>query len=284
MKWIRKRVNRSAAGDLGIFLVLAVLGAFMVLPMVFVVGNAFKPLEEIWLFPPRIIPQHPTWRNFRDMFTIMTNSLVPFSRYFMNTILITAAGTFGNVLVVSMCAYTLSKKQLVINRVYFRIIVTSLMFSSAVTQIPNYLIMARLGWINSNLSVIVPTFATPLGLYLMKQFMEQLPDSLLESARIDGAGDFSILWRIVMPVVKPAWLTLIIFSVQSLWGLDSSLYIYAEDKKTLSYALGQIASSGIARAGVSGAVSLFMLLVPVTIFIVTQSNIMQTMATSGMKD
>lgn len=284
MKWIHKRVNRSFAGDIGIFLLLLTLGSFMVIPLVFVIGNAFKPLEEIWLFPPRIFPQNPTFKNFRDMFTIMTNSLVPFSRYFMNTIMITVIGTAGNVVCVSMCAYTLAKKKLVINRVYFRIIVTSLMFSSAVTQIPNYLIMAELGWINSNLSVIVPTFATPLGLYLMKQFMEQLPDSLIESAKIDGAGDTHILWRIVMPIVKPAWLTLIIFSVQSLWGLDSGLYIYTEDKKTLSYALGQITSSGIARAGVSGAVSLFMLLVPVTIFVVTQSNIMQTMATSGMKD
>lgn len=284
MRLMHKRVNRSAAGDIGIFLVLLILGAFMVIPLIFVVGNAFKPLDEIWVFPPRIIPRNPTLKNFRDMFTIMTNSLVPFSRYFMNTIMITVIGTFGNIICVSMCAYTLAKKQLVINRVYFKIIVTSLMFSSAVTTIPNYLIMAQLGWINSNLSIIIPTFATPLGLYLMKQFMEQLPDSLIESAKIDGASETHILWRIVMPIVKPAWLTLIIFSVQSLWGLDSSMYIYTEDKKTLSYALGQITSAGIARAGVGGAVSLFMLLIPVAIFIITQSNIMQTMATSGMKE
>jgi len=158
------------------------------------------------------------------------------------------------------------------------------MFSTAVTAIPNYIIMARLNIIDNNLAVIIPAFATPLGLYLMKQFMDQIPDALLESARIDGANEFLVLFKIVLPVVKPACLTLIIFSVQSLWGLDTGTYIYSEQKKSLSYALSQITAGGIARAGVGGAVTLFMMVVPVLIFVFAQSNIIQTMTSSGIKE
>lgn len=183
-----------------------------------------------------------------------------------------------------MCAYSLAKKKLMINGAFFKLVVTSLMFSTAVTAIPNYIIMARLNIIDNNLAVIIPAFATPLGLYLMKQFMDQIPDALLESARIDGANEFLVLFKIVLPVVKPACLTLIIFSVQSLWGLDTGTYIYSEQKKSLSYALSQITAGGIARAGVGGAVTLFMMVVPVLIFVFAQSNIIQTMTSSGIKE
>ena len=284
MIFAKKGLSRSRAGDIFILLFLLFAAAFMVVPLIFVIGNAFKPLDEIFVFPPRMIPRAPTWKNFRDMFMLINNSLVPFSRYIMNTVIITAAGTFGNLACVIMCAYSLAKRDLLIGKVFFRIIVLALMFSAAVTTIPNYLILSRLGWIDTPFSVIIPAFASPLGLYLMKQFMDQIPDALLESAKIDGAGDPSILWHIVVPAVKPAWLTLIIFSVQGLWNLDTSMFIYSEEQKSLSYALGQITTSGIARAGVGGAITLFMLIVPITIFMITQKSILETMTTSGMKD
>ncbi len=280
----RRRVGRSFWGDLGAYVFLFAFALLMVIPILFVVGNAFKPLDEIWLFPPRVFPLNPTLKNFKDMFSMMDGSLVPFSRYIMNTVVITAVGTAGNVLCVSMCAYSLAKKKLMINGAFFKLVVTSLMFSTAVTAIPNYIIMARLNIIDNNLAVIIPAFATPLGLYLMKQFMDQIPDALLESARIDGANEFLVLFKIVLPVVKPACLTLIIFSVQSLWGLDTGTYIYSEQKKSLSYALSQITAGGIARAGVGGAVTLFMMVVPVLIFVFAQSNIIQTMTSSGIKE
>ena len=280
----RRRVGRSFWGDLGAYVFLFAFALLMVIPILFVVGNAFKPLDEIWLFPPRVFPLNPTLKNFKDMFSMMDGSLVPFSRYIMNTVVITAVGTAGNVLCVSMCAYSLAKKKLMINGAFFKLVVTSLMFSTAVTAIPNYIIMARLNIIDNNLAVIIPAFATPLGLYLMKQVMDQIPDALLESARIDGANEFLVLFKIVLPVVKPACLTLIIFSVQSLWGLDTGTYIYSEQKKSLSYALSQITAGGIARAGVGGAVTLFMMVVPVLIFVFAQSNIIQTMTSSGIKE
>ena len=186
-----------------------------------------------------------------------------------------------------MAAFVLAKHKFPGRNLFFSTVILALMFSYHVTGIPNYLIMSRLNWVDTYLALIVPYFSYPLGLFLMKQFMEQIPDSLLESARIDGAGEFRIFWQIVMPSVKPAWLTLIIFIFQQLWGLQGGVYIYSEQLKTLSYAFNQILMGGaitIARAGVGGAVGLVMMIPPVVLFIITQSNIMETMATSGIKE
>ncbi len=158
------------------------------------------------------------------------------------------------------------------------------MFSAAVTAIPNFLTMSTLGWIDTHLALIIPAFAAPIGLFLMKQFMVTIPDSLLESARIDGASELKVFWNIAMPAVKPGWLTLIIFSFQGLWGATGGTFIFSEELKTLPFALNQILLGGIARAGVGAAVMLMMMSVPIVMFIATQSNIIQTMATSGIKE
>jgi ABC-type glycerol-3-phosphate transport system permease component len=168
--------------------------------------------------------------------------------------------------------------------VLFTIVVLSLMFSAQVTAIPNYMVMSWLGWINTHASIIVPSLSFSLGLFLMKQFMEQIPDALLEAAKIDGASEYRIFWTIVMPNVKPAWLTLMILQFPMLWGSDGGNFIYSENLKTLHYALGQIVQGGIARAGVGAAVALLLMVVPITLFIISQSSVIQTMATSGMKE
>jgi len=279
-----KRLNRSLGGDIFSIAVLVVFGSFMVLPMIYAISNAFKPLDELFMFPPRFFVRNPTLDNFRDLFLLMAQSWVPFSRYIFNTLFITAAGTAGHVVVASMAAYALEKHKFPGARLFFSIVVTSLMFSSVVTAIPNYLVMAKLNWLDTYLALIVPAFGYPLGLFLMKQFMETVPDSLLESARMDGASEFRTFWTIAMPCVKPAWLTLVIFSFQMLWGNTGSTFIYSEELKTLPYALNQILMGGFARAGVGAAVVLFMMIVPVTLFMVTQSSIIQTMAKSGLKD
>jgi ABC-type glycerol-3-phosphate transport system permease component len=158
------------------------------------------------------------------------------------------------------------------------------MFSGYVTAIPNYLVMAGLGWVDTYLSVIVPAFAMPMGFFLLKQFIDTIPDSLLEAAKVDGAKEFRIFIWIVLPMIKPAWLTVMIFSVQSLWNARASNVIYSEQLKTLPYALGQIITGGIARAGVGAAVTLFVMIVPLVMFIFAQSNVLQTMANSGIKE
>lgn len=256
----------------------------MVIPMVFIISNAFKPLDELWLYPPRFLVRNPTFKNFRDLSVAVSTSWVPFSRYVFNTVFVSVTGTAGHVLIASMCAYPLAKYRFPFRNMIFSTIIIALMFNPAVTTIPNYLILSKIGLVNSLFGLLLPAFAMPLGLYLMKQFMEQMvPDSLLEAAKIDGANEGVVFFNIVMPIVKPAWLTLILFSFQGLWGIANSNIIYSEQLKTLQYALNSIKDSGLARAGAYSAGALLMLAVPVTLFLITQSNILETMSTSGMK-
>jgi len=278
------KVNRSPVTTFFLFLFVVILGLFMVIPLVLIISNSFKPLNELWIFPPKLFPMEPTLNNYRDMLTVMSDSVVPFSRYLFNTVLITVCGTAGNIILSSMCAFPLAKKQFPGRDLIFSTIVMALMFNGTVMAIPNYVTMAKLGWINNYLALIIPAFASPLGLYLMKQFMEQIPDPLLEAARIDGASQWNIFWRIVMPNVRSAWLTLMLLSVQSLWNIGSTSYVFSEELKTLAYALSQILAGGISRQGVGNAVSVIMMAVPIGIFLFTQSNIIETMSTSGMKD
>ncbi|WP_084134467.1 carbohydrate ABC transporter permease [Paenibacillus harenae] len=279
-----RRLNRSFAVSFLMFALLAVFGAFMALPLIYAVSNAFKPLDELFIFPPRFLVNNPTLDNFFDLFALMGNSWVPLSRYISNTLFITIAGTAGHILLASAAAYPLAKYRFWGSGTLFSIVILSLMFSGHVTAIPNYMVMSWLGWVNTHASVIVPSLAFPLGLFLMKQFMEQIPDALLEAAKIDGANEYRIYWSIVMPNVKPAWLTLMILQFPALWGTDGGNFIYSENLKTLHYALGIISAGGIARAGVGAAVALLLMIVPITLFIISQSSVMQTMATSGMKE
>ena len=278
-----KQVNRSLMGNVTTLLFLAFLGVFMVLPLVFVISNAFKPLDELFIFPPRFFVRNPTLSNFSDMLIVMSESWVPFSRYLFNTIFITVLGTFGHVFLSSMAAFALARHHFPGARVIFRIIVLSLMFTPAVTAIPTYIIMAKINLLDTYWAIILPAMQTSLGLYLMKQFMETLPEAVLESARMDGAGEIRIFWKIGMPMVKPAWITLIILMIQNLWNTISS-FTYSEQLKTMPQAMSQILSGGIARTGVASAVALIMLSVPLLVFIFSQSKVIETMSTSGMKD
>lgn len=281
----RRKPNRSRAGDVFVYILLAVFGWFFLFPLLFSINNAFKPLDEIFLFPPRLWVMKPTWDNFADLFVLMGKTWVPFSRYIFNTVFITTVGTLGHLLVASMAAYVLAKYNFPGGKTFFTIVTTALMFTPQVLQIPNYLIMTKLWWVDTYLAIIVPAFATPIGLFLMKQFMEQIPDTLIEAAKVDGAKEVRIYIKVVMPLVKPASLTLAIFSIQNLWNTRASAFIYQEELKTLPYALGQIITGGaVARAGVGAAVSLFIMIVPLVFFIFAQSNIIETMASSGIKE
>ena len=280
----RRHPNRSIAGDIGIYLLLFIIGAAMAFPLFFQVGASLKPLHESFRFPPPVWPTHPTTDNFSDLFVTMGQSWVPFSRYLINTIFITVAGTFGHLVIASMAAFVLSKYQFPGARTFFTVVTTCLMFSGYVTGIPNYLIMSKLGMIDTYWALILPAFAAPIGLFLMKQTMDTLPMALIEAATIDGANTFGVFWHIVMPNVKPAWLTMIIFSVQSLWNTSAATVIYSEAKKTLVYALGQIQAGGIARTGQVAAAQVIITAVPIIIFILSQSQVLETMASSGIKD
>ena len=280
----RRHPNWSIGGDIGIYLLLIIFAVAMVFPVVFLIGSALKPLNELFRFPPPIWPQNPTLDNFSDLFVTMGQSFVPFSRYLVNTVFITAVGTFGHLVIASMAAFVLAKYEFPGGKAFFAVVTTCLMFSGYVTGIPNYLIMSKLGMVDTYWALILPAFAAPIGLFLMKQFMEGLPTALIEAATIDGASRFRVFWSIVMPNVKPAWLTMIIFSVQGLWNNSAATVIYSEAKKTLVYALTQIQAGGIARTGQMAAAQVIIIAVPILIFVFSQSQILETMASSGIKD
>lgn len=278
-------LSRSAGGDAGITLVLTLLGLFMVLPMAYVLMQAFKPLDELWMYPPRFYVMKPTVTNFKDLFTLMNTSWVPFSRYIFNTVFTSVMGTFGHLFIASMCAYALAKIKFPGRGWIFKTIQTSLMFHSTVTAITSFILMSAFHMIDTYWAIIVPAWGYTLGLYLMKQFMDtNVTDAVLESARLDGASELRTYWTIAMPMVKPAWLTLIIYSFQTLWNAGSSIYIYSEQLKSFNYAIGQITAGGIKRAGASAAATVLMMMVPILVFVISQSNIIETMGSSGMKD
>ncbi|MBQ7974969.1 MAG: carbohydrate ABC transporter permease [Clostridia bacterium] len=192
----------------------------------------------------------------------------------------------GQIVIASIAAYFISKHNFFGRKFLMEIVVTSLMFTGAVIAIPNYVIMTKFNLINSHLSIILPAFCSSMGLFLMKQFMDQMiPFTLLEAARIDGAGELTIFAKIVMPICKPAWLTMLVFSFQGIWANTGGTYIFDESLKTLPHALNNIVSNGlIAMQGVSAAVALIMIIPPIVVFLISQSNVLDTMATSGIKD
>ena len=276
---------RSAGGDAGITVMLVLLGAFMFLPMVYVVMQSLKPLDELWMYPPRFFVTSPTLSNFGSLFSLMNISWVPFSRYIFNTVFTSVMGTFGHLFIASLAAYTLAKIKFPGRKGMFKTIQTSLMFNSTVTGITSFIILSAFGWLDTYLAIIVPAWGSTLGLYLMKQFMDtNVPNTVLESSRLDGAGELRTYWIIAMPMVKPAWLTLIVYSFQGLWNAGASTYIHSEQLKSLNYAIGQITAGGIKRAGASAAAQVVMMLVPIMVFVFSQSNIVETMGSSGMKD
>ena len=281
----KRSVTRSVGGDIGSYIILAIFGVIIVLPLVYAIAQSLKPLDELWVFPPRFFVVNPTYKNFTDLFKLMGDSWVPFSRYIFNTAFISVVGTAGNVLFSAYAAYAIAKIPFPGRNFLFKIVVYSLMFNSTVTGITNFITMSALGWVDTYFAVIVPAFCTTFGLYLMKQFMEtSVTDAVLESARLDGASENKIFWKIAMPMVKPAWITLIIFAFKDLWNSGANMYIYSEQLKTFNYAISQLVTSGISRSGVSAAATVVMMIVPSLVFVITQSNVIETMSASGMKD
>ena len=278
------RLNRSVAGNSLLFTLMGIFGVLMALPLVMIVNNALKPLDELFQYPPKLFVRNPTLDNFVDLFVAMNSSWVPFTRYLLNTVIITVGGTGGHVILASLAAYPLSKHNFRGKKLLFDMVVLSMMFSWTVTQIPNYMIISWLGINNTYLALILPACSYGMGLYLMKQFMDQIPNSLLESARLDGASEFRVFMTIVMPNVKPAWLTLAIFQFQQMWGNTGAMFLRDEELKPLQYSLQQIAAGGTARAGASAAVTLIIAAIPIIFFLICQSNVLETMTTSGMKE
>lgn len=275
-------LNRSKGGDAGITFLLIILGVFMFIPMWYLLITALKPLGERNITPPNLYVIKPTMQNFIDLFSNINSTWVPISRYFFNTVIISVGATFGCLVLGSLTAYSLSKIKFPGRNGIFKVIQYSLMISSTISGITNFFIFVWLDWLNTYWISIVPVWASTLGLYLMKQFIDSgVSDEMIEAARIDGAGELRIYWQIVMPLVKPAWLTLLVTTFQSVWNAGASTYVWDESLKTFNSAIANISTTSV---GASSAGSIVMLSVPVIIFIVNQAKIVETMGTSGMKD
>ena len=279
----KPNVSRSVFGNVMVFLFLLVFGVFFAFPIVYAIITAFKPMNEILIFPPRFFVRHPTLDNFIELSYMADSFGVPLIRYIFNSVLVSVLGTVGHLLLSSMAAYPLARHPFPGHRWIKQIVVLSLLFTASVTYLPQYVVMSQLKLINTYGALILPALQSSLGLYLMMNFMGTLPEEMLEAARIDGAREATIYWRIVMPNVKPAWLTLIIFSFQGLWNSTGGSLVYSEELKVLPAVMAQITAGGIARAGVSSAAALIMMLPPVLIFILSQKSVIQTMSTSGLK-
>mgnify|MGYP001040689597 CR=1 FL=1 len=279
-----RRTKVSIAGDITTYLLLALYATFMALPLIYAVVQSVKPYNELFIFPPRFFTRNPTVMNFRKLFDLTSTSWVPFSRYVFNTIANTVIGTVIHIISAAMCAYPLAKNKFPGKNLIFNLVVWSLLFTGGVTEIPVYLVMSKLGIIDTYFAFWLPEISATMGIFLLKQSMAEIPDAMVEAARIDGAGEWKILWSIVMPSVKPAWLTLAIFSFQRNWNATSASYIYTETLKTLPTALSQITAAGsVARAGEAYAASVLMMIPPIIFFIFAQSSTVKTMAHAGIK-
>ena len=282
-----RRSNRSPAGTVVLFILILISALFMLLPVLYAIGAAFKPLDEIYIFPPRLFAHNPTWKNFQEIASLADTFWVPMSRYLFNTILICSVTTLGHLLLSSLAAYPLALHNFPGKRFLNTMVKWSLLFTSAAMLLPQYVVMSELKIINTYWAIILPAMQSSLGLYLMMNFMTQVPQGLLEAARLDGASEWRVWYQIVMPNIKPAWLTVMIFTFQAIWNTTGTTQmtqlIYDEKYKMVSSLLSQIVSGGTARAGVGSAFSLLLMLPPVILFIMCQSRIIETMSNSGMK-
>lgn len=256
----------------------------MALPLVYSTVNAFKPMEEFFVFPPKFYVVNPTGNNFAQLFSLTSNLWVPFTRYLFNSIAVTVVATTGNLFCSANAAFVLAKHRFRGKHIIWSVIIISIMFSTKIMSIPQYLVFASVGLIDTFWVLILPALGMTLGVFLLKQFIEGVPDAILESGRIDGANEFAICWKIIIPSVKPAVITLLIFVFQNVWNNTGSNMIYTESIKVLPTVLLQIGSSGMARAGTSAAAALILLIPSVLVFVVAQSKVIETMSSSGIKE
>jgi len=283
-KGTNKQVGKSWKNDIGIFLFLTLLGAFMLLPIYIAIVTSLKPVNEIFLMPPRLYAMDPTGDNFKDLFVVANNSWVPFSRNVFNSIFVTVAATLFHVIFACMAGFILAKCRFPGCKAINKIVVLALLFNSQVTYIMQYIVMAKMGMINTYSALIFPLIASSMGLYLMIQSVGQIPDAMIEAAKVDGASLMRICWGIVMPNSKPALMTIIIFQFQAAWNSNGGSLVYDEALKTIPTVVQQIAAAGIARQGAIAASAVVLMIPPLAIFIAAQSNVMETMAHAGMKD
>ena len=279
------RFDRS---QIKFFLYLVPITALMGLPIVFIFFNAFKPLDELNAYPPRFFVRMPTWENFRRLFSATQGSSVPISRYLFNSIVVTLIVVVCTVVICVAAGYVLSKKRFKYKKFLFSLNTLALMFVPVAVAIPRYLVIVFTGMYDSFWAQIIPLLAMPVGLFLLKQFIDQIPDALIEAAVIDGADDFTILRCIIIPIIMPAVATVAMMAFQAAWNSTeaSAMFVENETLKTFAYYMSTLTGATgntISGQGISAAASLILFLPNLILFIILQSRVMNTMAHSGLK-
>ncbi|MDE6021333.1 MAG: carbohydrate ABC transporter permease [Ruminococcus sp.] len=275
---------RKRMGNIGIFIILAILALFMIMPVYLTVIMSVKPIQEMFIFPPKLYVTEPTLSNYTAMFRICSGEHVPFSRYVFNSVFVTVAVTIMQVVFSSMAAFCLAKVKFPGAKLINALIVAALLYQSNVIYIMQYMVLAKMGLVNKIAALILPAAASPICIFLMRQAISQMPDSVIESAKVDGAGLFRICWQVVMPNQKPALMTLVIFTFQAAWNIQGGSVIFDESLKTLPTVVMQASAAGLSRAGVAMAAAVFMLVPPVIIFMLAERHVIETMAHSGLKE
>lgn len=271
------------------YLILLPFILFALLPLIYVVSTAFKPINELFVFPPQFMVRQPTLDNFRMLFEASSASSIPVSRYLFNSVMITVTVMFLSITFTSLAGYVLSKHRFHGKNFIFQLNQVALMFIPIAVTIPRYLVMSKLGLIDTYWAHILPMLALPVGLFLLKQFIDQIPDDVIEAAKMDGGTTISIYFKVVLPMIKPALATVAILSFQTIWNSveASTLFINDESLKTFAFYITSLSSTGganvVAGAGISAAASLIMFLPNFIIFVILQKNVMSTMAYSGIK-
>ncbi len=279
---------RGRRFPVGISLILLLYGLFAATPLLYMISTAFKPMEEMFLYPPRFWVRRPTLGNFGDLFQAMSGTIVPATRYLFNSVVVTGLTVLGILVVQSMAAFPLARNRFRGRGLVLFLTTAAFMFAPHVTTIPRFLVVNGLHLTDTYLSLIVPTLAQPFMVFLLVNFMAQVPESLLEAARIDGAGGWFIYRRILIPLVKPALFTVLILTFVSVWNdtFTPLIYLRREVMKTFPVALSTIGGGAgtVARTGAVGASALITSLPTIVIFVLVQRSVMQTMAFSGIKE
>ncbi len=273
--------------QLKFYIILLPFAVFMVLPIIYIFTTAFKPADELFKFPPSFFVKNPTWDNYKALFELMAGSSVPASRYLFNSVIVTVLTVIISIFLAVSAGYVLSKKNFKGRNVLFEINTLALMFVPIAVSIPRFIIIVNLGLVDRFIANILPIIAMPIGVFLLKQFVDQIPDPLIEAAKMDGAGEWTILFKVIIPMVRPALATVAILSFQSAWGNveASTLYLNNESLKTFAYYITTFSSSSSSTVtqGITAASALIMFLPNLIIFICMQSKVMDTMAHSGIK-
>lgn len=279
-----KRFTRTRFGNFMYFFFLTAAGLFSVLPLIYAVTTSFKPIDELLIFPPTFFVKRPTVINYISLPNLLSNLQIPLSRYVFNSLFVSIVTTFFYIIISAMAAFVLCKATFKGRNVIFMIVQFALMFNTYTLAIPQYLIVSGTKMIDSYWVYILPSLASTLGVFLMKQYIEgYVPDALLEAASIDGAGYYRIFWQIVMPIIRPAWLTVTLFSFRDIWSAVPNGTIFSEALKTLPQIVTQITAGGIARTGSAMAITVIMMIPPITVYLISQSNVVEAMSSAGIK-